>query len=108
MNLGPDSARALGFELPRPNPEVKAQWAVFDAMIKLMTPQGFADLMKTMKPMFPTLFPKLLPQMMPELLPRVMDNLMPHMLSAVAPLITDDLIAYLKNGKGAKEPTPVG
>jgi len=46
--------------------------------------------------------------MMPELLPRVMDNLMPHMLSDVAPLITDDLIAYLKNGKGAKEPTPVG
>jgi hypothetical protein len=89
--------------------------------------------MEAMKPMFPTLSPKLLPQMMPrvmptmverikdivpmpgymaeqmpELLPRVMDNLMPHMLSDMVPLITDDLIAYLKNGKGAKEPTPVG
>jgi len=31
-----------------------------------------------------------------------MDNLMPHMLSDVAPLITDALIAYLKNGKGAR------
>ena len=118
-------------------------------MIKLMTPQGFADLMKTMwpevvdampmgmggmmrkaakvpgaleamKPMFPTLFPRLLPQMMPvlptmlerikavmpmpdsmeelmpELMPRVMDNLMPHMIGDVVPLVTDDLIAYLK------------
>jgi Fe-S oxidoreductase/FAD/FMN-containing dehydrogenase len=98
VDLARFSAEALGFELPDPNPEVKAQWAVFDAMIKLMTPQGFADLMKTMwpelidampanmggmmrgmakmpgameamKPMFGTLFPKLLPQMMPKVMP---------------------------------------
>ena len=50
VDLARFSAEALGFELPDPNPEVKAQWAVFDAMIKLMTPQGFADLMKTMWP----------------------------------------------------------
>ena len=98
VDLARFSAEALGFELPDPNPEVRAQWAVFDAMIKLMTPQGFADLMKTMwpelidampanmggmmrgmakmpgameamKPMFGTLFPKLLPQMMPKVMP---------------------------------------
>ena len=98
VDLARFSAEALGFELPDPHPEVKAQWAVFDAMIKLMTPQGFADLMKTMwpelidampanmggmmkgmakmpgameamKPLFPTLFPKLLPQMMPKVMP---------------------------------------
>jgi Fe-S oxidoreductase/FAD/FMN-containing dehydrogenase len=98
VDLARFTAGALGFELPDPNPDVQAQWAVFDAMIKLMTPQGFADLMKTMwpelidampanmggmmrgmarmpgameamKPMFGTLFPKLLPLMMPKVMP---------------------------------------
>lgn len=97
--------RGLGYEFPDPMPEVKAQWAVFEAMIALMTPQGFAELMGTMwpelidsmpfgmggmmrgmgkipgalnlmKPMFPILFPRLLPMMMP----KVMDT----MLSRVA------------------------
>ncbi len=88
----------LGYNFPDPNPEVQKQWAVFEAMIKLMTPQGFADLMGTMwpdlieampfgmgkmmramgkipgvlnlmKPMFPVLFPRLLPIMMPKVMP---------------------------------------
>jgi Fe-S oxidoreductase/FAD/FMN-containing dehydrogenase len=100
--------RGLGYEFSDPHPEVKAQWAVFEAMIALMTPQGFADLMDTMwpeligampfgmgsmmrgmgkipgalnlmKPMFPILFPRLLPMM----LPKVMDT----MLSRVAVLV---------------------
>jgi Fe-S oxidoreductase/FAD/FMN-containing dehydrogenase len=48
VDLARFSAEALGYEFPDPNPEVKAQWAVFEAMIELMTPQGFADLMGTM------------------------------------------------------------
>ncbi len=101
VDLAHFCAEALGFELPDPHPEVKAQWAVFEAMIALMTPQGFADLMSTMwpelidamplgmgammramgkvpgaldrmKPMFPVLFPKLLPVMMP----KVMDTML--------------------------------
>ncbi len=104
VDLARFSAEALGFELPDPNPEVKAQWAVFDAMIKLMTPQGFADVMKTMwpelidampanmggmmrgmakmpgameamKPMFPALFPKLLPQMLPKVMPTMIERI---------------------------------
>jgi hypothetical protein len=98
VDLAHFSAEALGIALPDPHPEVRAQWAVFEAMIALMTPQGFADLMGTMwpemikampfgmgpmmklmgkipgtlemmKPMFPVLFPILLPMMMPKVMP---------------------------------------
>jgi hypothetical protein len=151
VDLARFCAEALGYtDLPDPHPEVKAQWAVFEAMIALMTPQGFADLMGTMwpelidampfgmgkmmrmmgkipgalgmmKPMFPILFPRLLPMMMPkvmdtmlarvaaqipmpdymaeqmpDLMPKVMDNLMPHMIADVVPLVTEPMIAYLK------------
>ena len=95
------ACRTLGYELPDPHPEVRKQWGVFDAFIKLMTPQGFADLMGTMwpelidamplgmgkmmramgkvpgalelmKPMFPVLFPRLLPLMMPKVMPTML------------------------------------
>lgn len=99
IDLSAFSAKALGFNLPDPHPQVKAQWAVFEAMIALMTPQGFATLMGTMwsdlvdampmgmggmmrfmgkkmpfmlnmmKPIFPILFPILLPMMMPKVMP---------------------------------------
>ena len=97
------AASSLGFEFPDPIPEVRAQWAVFEAMIDLMTPQGFADLMGTMwpelidampfkmgammramgkvpgalqamKPMFPVLFPRLLPMMMPKVMPTMLER----------------------------------
>ena len=97
VDLARYSASALGYDFPDPNPEVRKQWAVFEAMIALMTPQGFAELMGTMwpelidampfsmgpmmrfmgkipgalnlmKPMFPILFPRLLPMMMPQVM----------------------------------------
>ena len=93
----------LGYDFPDPNPEVQRQWAVFEAMIALMTPQGFADLMGTMwpemidampfgmgsmmrgmgkipgalnimKPLFPVLFPRLLPMMMPKVMPTMLKH----------------------------------
>jgi Fe-S oxidoreductase/FAD/FMN-containing dehydrogenase len=98
VDLARFAASTLGYEFPDPNPDVRANWAVFEAMIALMTPQGFADLMSTMfpelidampfgmgkmmrfmgkipgaltlmKPMFPILFPILLPMMMPKVMP---------------------------------------
>ncbi len=86
-----------------PTPEVQAQWAVFEAMIALMTPEGFAALMDSMwpelidampfgmgkmiramgrmpgalgmmKPLFPVLFPRLLPMMMPKVMDTMLDR----------------------------------
>jgi Fe-S oxidoreductase/FAD/FMN-containing dehydrogenase len=103
VDLAHYAASALGYELPDPHPEVRAQWAVFEAMIALMTPQGFADLMDTMwpelidampfgmgpmmrvmgkipgtleamKPMFPILFPRLLPMMMPKVMSTMLER----------------------------------
>jgi hypothetical protein len=104
VDLARYASSALGYEFPDPNPEVQKQWAVFEAMIALMTPQGFADLMGTMwpelidampfgmgrmmrlmgripgalglmKPMFPILFPRLLPMMMPKVMTVMLERL---------------------------------
>ncbi len=103
VDLARFAATSLGFEFPDPNPEVQAQWAVFEAMVYLMTPHGFADLIETMwpelidampygmgkmmrvmgrvpgalslmKPVFPVLFPILLPKMMPKVMPVMLDR----------------------------------
>jgi Fe-S oxidoreductase/FAD/FMN-containing dehydrogenase len=104
VDLAHFSAAALGYELPDPNPDVQQQWAVFEAMIALMTPQGFAELMGSMwpelidampfgmgpmmkamgkvpgaldlmKPMFPLLFPRLLPLMMPKVMSTMLERI---------------------------------
>jgi hypothetical protein len=103
VDLARFAAGALGYDFPDPNPEVAAQWAVFEAMISLMTPEGFAELMgsmwpqlidamplkmgammrlmgklpvalELMKPLFPILFPRLLPLMMPKVMPVMLEK----------------------------------
>jgi Fe-S oxidoreductase/FAD/FMN-containing dehydrogenase len=104
VDLSHFAAEALGYDLPDPMPEVRSSWAVFEKMIPLMTPQGFATLMGTMwpemiaampygmgpmmkfagkvpgmlnlmKPMFPILFPRLLPMMMPKVMPAMLERI---------------------------------
>lgn len=104
IDLARFAASYLGYDFPDPLPEVKRQWVVFEAMINLMTPEGFANLMGTMwkelveampfgmgkmmkflgkipgilnlmKPLFPFLFPRLLPIMMPKVLPTMLERI---------------------------------
>jgi Fe-S oxidoreductase len=108
MDLAHLTCKALGHEFADPNPEVQRQWAVFEAMIALMTPQGFAELMDTMweelldamplkmggmmrlmgkmgpmgKGML-TMMKPMFPILFPRLLPGMMPKVMPTMLSRV-------------------------
>jgi Fe-S oxidoreductase/FAD/FMN-containing dehydrogenase len=103
VDLARYASSALGYDFPDPNPEVQKQWAVFEAMIALMTPEGFAELMcsmwpdlidamplgmgsmmrvmgkipgtlEIMKPLYPVLFPRMLPAMMPKVMPTLLER----------------------------------
>ncbi len=107
------TAEALGFDIPSSDPVVDEKWGVFEAMIRLMTPWGMADLMKDMIPdmidampdmykgmmnmvikspevfkepmiaMMQGVMPSLFPSLMPDILPKVM----PEMLKKVGAAI---------------------
>jgi len=107
-DLAAFACRSLGKKFADPNPEVLRQWAVFEGMIALMTPQGFAGLMDTMWPellkamplglggmmrfmgklgvvggaMFGLMKP-LFPVLFPKLLPGMMPKVMPAMLDRI-------------------------
>ena len=97
-------AERFGYKLPDPESEVVAVWEVFEKMIALMTPEGFANLMGSLwdeileamplgmgammkklsklpgaltllKPLFPVLFPKLLPIVMPKVMERMLEKI---------------------------------
>lgn len=107
MDLAHFAMESLGYKLPEPDDEVRRQWATFEALIQLMTPEGFASLMNSMwdemigampygmgkimrisgkipggttliKPLFPILFPKLMPSVMPKVLPGILSRMKEH------------------------------
>ncbi|MBN1224002.1 MAG: FAD-binding oxidoreductase, partial [Candidatus Aminicenantes bacterium] len=108
-DLAAFSCKGLGKDFEDPSPEVARQWAVFEGMIALMTPQGFANLMNTMWPellkampmgmgkmmravgkmgvfgeaLFAVMKP-MFPVLFPRLLPGMMPKVMPTMLKRVA------------------------
>ena len=111
-DLAAFACESLGKKFADPSPEVSRQWKVFEGMIALMTPQGFADLMDTMWPemlkamplgmggmmkgigklgpvggaMFALMKP-VFPILFPKLLPGMMPKVMPTMLGRVAAMI---------------------
>ncbi len=111
-DLAAFACKGLGKEFRDPSPEVQKQWSVFEGMIAMMTPQGFADLMDTMWPQMldamplgmgrmmrtvgklgffgDTLFALMkpvFPILFPKLLPRMMPKVMPTMLERVSRMI---------------------
>jgi hypothetical protein len=111
-DLAAFACKGLGKEFEDPSPEVTKQWAVFEGMIDLMTPKGFAELMDTMWPemldamplgmggmmrfvgklgvvgdaMFALMKP-VFPVLFPRLLPKMMPKVMPTMLDRVGKMI---------------------
>jgi Fe-S oxidoreductase/FAD/FMN-containing dehydrogenase len=111
-DLAAFACRSLGKTFADPSPEVSRQWKVFEGMIALMTPQGFADLMDTMWPemlkamplgtggmmkgigklgpvggfLF-TLMKPVFPVLFPRLLPGMMPKVMPTMLERVGRIV---------------------
>jgi Fe-S oxidoreductase/FAD/FMN-containing dehydrogenase len=104
VDLAHFAAERLGYELPDPHPDVRAQWAVFEKMIALMTPRGLAGLMQAMWPELLDAMPlgtgrvmrlaakipgslvvirPLVPALLPRLLPSMMRNMLPTMLERV-------------------------
>jgi len=112
QDLATFACKGLGKEFEDPSPEVRKQWAVFEGMIALMTPQGFANLMDTMWPelldampmgmggmmraigklgflgdaLFAVMKP-IFPVLFPRLFPKMMPKVMPVMLDRVGRMI---------------------
>jgi Fe-S oxidoreductase/FAD/FMN-containing dehydrogenase len=111
-DLAAFACQGLGQKFEDPTPEVSRQWKVFEGMIALMTPQGFADLMATMWPelleampfgmggmmrligklgpvgglLFKLMNP-MFPILFPKLLPGMMAKVMPTMLERIAAIV---------------------
>jgi Fe-S oxidoreductase len=105
QDLAHYAAEALGHEIPVPDEDVMYQWSAFEAMIALMTPEGFAALMCDMWPelidampfgmgrmmraigrmgsvgdtlfgLMKPMFPLLFPRLLPMMMPRVMPTML--------------------------------
>ncbi|MBS3818152.1 FAD-binding oxidoreductase [bacterium] len=112
-DLATFACKALGKEFKDPSPEVSRQWTTFEAMIQLMTPEGFAQLMDTLWPELLDAMPMgmgkmmrftgklgwagdalfylmkpLFPVLFPKLFPKMMPKVMPAMLERISQKIS--------------------
>jgi hypothetical protein len=122
IDLARLSAEALGItDLPDPNPEVLAQWAMFEKFIALMSPDGMLGVMDALtphllnamplgmggllrrighspsvvrEPLFALMAP-VMPRLFPMLLPGMMPSVLPHMIHLVEHTI--DMPDYLRS-----------
>ncbi|ATW26513.1 FAD-binding and (Fe-S)-binding domain-containing protein [Candidatus Formimonas warabiya] len=104
------AAESLGCRIPDSDPVIDEKWAVFDGMIRMMTPWGMAEMMAEMIPdmieAMPDLYRRMMrmviasppvmkepmigmmkrvmPSLFPSLLPGMMPKIMPAMLEKVA------------------------
>jgi hypothetical protein len=108
-DLAAFTAQACGYEIPESTPELKSSWAIFDIMIRMMTPSGMAGMMAEMlddmieampgpmaammkwvkrqpgavkAPMVAMMKP-MMPKLFPILLPGMLPKVMPAMLDMV-------------------------
>ncbi len=107
------AAEALGHAVPTSDPVMHEKWAVFEAMIRMMTPWGMADLMAEMIPDLIEAMPEMyrsmmnmvikspdafkepmiammgsvMPALFPKLLPDILPKVMPKMLEKVGQAI---------------------
>jgi len=107
------AAEAMGHKVPASNAVMDEKWAVFEAMIRMMTPWGMADLMAEMIPEMIEAMPEMyrtmmaavikapdvfkepmitmmsgvMPALFPKLLPDILPKVMPKMLEKVGQAI---------------------
>ncbi|MHC5080950.1 MAG: FAD-binding and (Fe-S)-binding domain-containing protein [Planctomycetota bacterium] len=94
-------AEAKGIEMPDPHRNVLASWAVFEAMIDLMTPKGFAAVMEELFPQLASAMPAPMRGMVwvmrwvPEPLRRLAFAPMKPMLPLLFPLLAPRMMAQV-------------
>jgi len=92
------AAEAMGHKVPESNAVIDEKWAVFEAMIRMMTPSGMADLMAEMIPDLIEAMPDMYRSMMgmvikaPDVFKEPMISMMSSMMPALFPKLLPDMM----------------
>lgn len=88
------AAEAMGHQVPESNAVIDEKWAVFESMIRMMTPWGMADLMAEMIPELIDAMPEMYKSMMSMVVksPDVFKEPMITMMSGVMPALFPKLL----------------
>lgn len=95
------AAEAMGHKIPDSNAVVDEKWSVFEAMIRMMTPWGMADMMADMIPEMIEIMPDLYKGMMhmviaaPGFVKEPMLTMMKAVMPALFPVLLPDMLPKL-------------